>query len=378
MWLYVILTVLVSGAYVFLISFILKTWYQIPEEKQINPKVYEGLTILIPARNEEDHISSCIQSILENESIDRMPLQILVIDDHSEDATSKIVNAIQDNRVQCISLKNHLDEDNSPINAYKKAAINVGIEFSQHSHIVQLDADTVVSEQYLKTVQNYIESKNPFFLAGPIIFSSSNTWLEKFQQLDIMGMMAVTAAGIRSKQWYMANGANMIYQKLGHDFDTNSNASGDDVFTIQKIAQSNPERIYFAKNKKAIVSTEPVNTFKDFYKQRLRWATKNKSMDSLSMQLMMVIPFINAIMIIGHLFAVLYFGQTAWVLFVFHLTLKCLADYVLLDEMSRFFDQEKTMKSFLWCNILHVLYIAVIGLLSLFVKNYEWKGRRVN
>lgn len=376
---YFILTVLLSSAYVLLINFIIKEWQSIPEISKIsNVNSSVGLSIIIPARNEALNILDCLRSILTNKNIDQLQIEILVIDDHSEDTTAEIVNGLKDERVYCVRLKEHLQGKNGKINAYKKAAINVGLELSKFEYIIQLDADTIVPPYYLESLKDLILNHNPAFVAGPIIFNSTGTLIEKFQQLDIMGMMAVTAAGINSGKWYMANGANMIYQKGSHSFDTQGHASGDDVYAIQKVAAETPKKVMFLKSKKAIVETNPLKSFKNLYQQRLRWATKNKTMTGRSMQIMMAIPFLNALMIIVHLIFFFWFGNIALILFAFHLTLKCFSDYLLLDEMSQFFGQEKIMKSFLAANLLHIFYIAVIGFLSLFVKNYKWKGRKVN
>lgn len=378
-WFYVILTVLLAFAYALLITFILKEWQSIPEIVTISYETSNaGLTIIIPARNEESNILNCLPSILANDALDQMHIQILVIDDHSEDSTAELVDGLKDKRVRCIRLEDYLEQENGIINAYKKAAINVGLELSEFDYIIQLDADTTVPQAYLRTVQNTILNSEPAFIAGPIIFNSTDSLIEKFQQLDIMGMMAVTAAGINSRKWYMANGANMIYKKINHQFDTQSYASGDDVFTIQQVAAETPQKVLFLKSKEAIVKTNSAKSFKSLYQQRLRWATKNKSMKGLNMQMMMAIPFLNAVLILAHFISFIFVGNIAFILLAFHLSIKCFSDYLLLNEMSQFFGQEKIMKSFLVSNLLHIVYIALIGVLSLFVKNYEWKGRRVN
>ena len=56
---------------------------------------------------------------------------------------------------------------------------------------------------------------------------------------------------------------------------------------------------------------------------------------------------------------------------------KGLADYLLLSTAASFFGRAALLRGFWLLEGMHVLYIAVVGLLSVLVKRYEWKGRRV-
>jgi Glycosyl transferase family 2 len=61
-----------------------------------------AVSVLIPARNEERVIGEAVRTVLVNEGVD---LELLVLDDHSDDATAAIVESIarEDGRVRLIS-----------------------------------------------------------------------------------------------------------------------------------------------------------------------------------------------------------------------------------------------------------------------------------
>ena len=53
-----------------------------------NAKQVDGISVLIPARNEEGSIAAAVTSVLRNEY---ETYEVVVLDDHSEDATAEIV-----------------------------------------------------------------------------------------------------------------------------------------------------------------------------------------------------------------------------------------------------------------------------------------------
>ncbi|MHC5538199.1 glycosyltransferase family 2 protein, partial [Singulisphaera rosea] len=60
-----------------------------------------SVSVLIPARDEERTIGAAIESILESHGVD---LELIVLDDHSRDATAAIVRsyAVRDPRVRLV------------------------------------------------------------------------------------------------------------------------------------------------------------------------------------------------------------------------------------------------------------------------------------
>lgn len=63
-----------------------------PEIKQRSPLMMPRVSVLIPARNEEQHIGKCLEGLLAQTY---EHLEIIVLDDHSSDNTAKIVEEFQ-------------------------------------------------------------------------------------------------------------------------------------------------------------------------------------------------------------------------------------------------------------------------------------------
>jgi len=334
-----------------------------------------NLSFLIPARNEEHTILACLNSVLKTCANVDHNIEIIVVDDHSEDGTARTVLSLKDQRIKLIDLSKHIQH---PINAYKKVALATGLAQVKGDYIIQLDADVVLGENYLECVSNSIINTNADLIAGPVILNSEKNQFIEFQVLDMLGMMAVTGAGIISKKWYMANGANLIYKKEQVQFADDNIASGDDIYTIQKIANDGNNKIIFIKDLAAAVHTDALAKLTAFCQQRIRWGTKNKYMSGKDMRLMMAIPYLNSIVLLLHLIAIIVYGPIAAMLALFHILSKMAIDFIYLNEIANHFKKETSLQFFFSANVFHILYLAFIGTLSLFKKNYIWKGRNVS
>ena len=372
MILYLAFCVGITSIYVGIIAFISSKWDR--QEEWVLPSDYiasTAVTVVIAARNEEKNLPACIASILHNYPAEL--LEIIIVDDHSDDDSRSIVASYNDRGVRSLSLQDKTG---------KKAAIDLGVRSARGTLIMTTDADCVVPKNWIDHVISYYQDTQASVIAGPVKFSYKNSFLEKFQALDFMGMMAVTQAGIFSKKWFMANGANLAYTKdaflsINGYADNNNFASGDDMFLIQKVAQSKPECIYFLHSNKACVETPSESTLNKFIKQRIRWGTKNSAFKDWGMLYVLGSVFLFCLSIITNLYFSLFLGKTFFIIMLLQVVVKTVTDFFYLKKLSLYFSKANLMKSFILSNLAHIAYITTIGVLSIFVKNYTWKDRHV-
>jgi len=366
-------------AYFIVVRWFLYHWRQTPVWNV--PAGFQASTrvsILIPARNEALHIRACIDSILQQAYPSQL-LEIIVIDDHSEDGTSLLVQTYEDPRVRLFKLADHLDYKTS---AYKKAAIQLGVSVATGELLITTDADCIAPPRWLLHLSSFYEEKQPKCIAGPVAFYQEKNGLERFQSLDFLGMMIITAAGIRSSRMYMGNGAHLAYPRAVFEavdgFEGVQNwASGDDLFLIHKIAARYPDGIRFLKQAEATILTRAKPDLSSFIQQRIRWGTKNSSYSGWAVTLIAGTVFLACWSILAVAFAIPWGGWFGLLFFLFLLGLKTWVDYQLLAEAMTFFHRKDLRPYFGQAQLGHILYIALVGLASLVVKRYEWKGRRV-
>ncbi|MEZ4884269.1 MAG: glycosyltransferase [Chitinophagales bacterium] len=339
--------------------------------------------VLIPARNEEEHIINCLRAILEQ----RYPidlLQIIVIDDFSTDKTADLVEYLAERvpNLQLLRLADMVtEEERKSLNSFKKKALELAIAQSQQELMVTTDADCVMNPLWLQTIVGYFEETRPQLIAAPVCYKEEQNFAQRFQSLDFMGMMVSTGASVHLGIADMSNGANMAYTRAA--FETVNGfegidhiASGDDMLLMTKIAQKFPNQIRFLKNLDATVYTYPQPDWASFVQQRLRWASKSAQYKDKRIIFFLVAVYLFNISIFFNLIAGIFWNADLLQLFLLQFVLKSIFDFAYLRTACRFFNRNELLSLFLPAQLAHILYIIVIGVWSQFGQ-FEWKGRKV-
>ena len=266
------------------------------------------------------------------------------------------------------------------INSYKKKAIEKGIEAATGELIVTTDADCLPRENWLQIIASFKEESKASFIAAPVVLDCNSSILQVFQAMDFMVLQGITGAVVHKKQMSMCNGANMAYERQAF-YDVNGFkgvddiASGDDMLLMYKIAQQRPNAIHYLKSQEAVVSTQPMYTWKEFFHQRIRWASKAmKYKDKRILPVLLIVYLFNLSFLVL-LIASFWNWQFAGC-FLILWAAKTLVELPLFISVCNFFNKQWAVKWFFLFQPLHILYTITSGLFSQFGK-YEWKGRMV-
>ena len=357
--------------YSFLILFYRAGWQELKPFSQLSPEAFIKISVIIPARNEEENIGKLLSSIRRQTYPDHL-YEVIVIDDHSTDNTATIVNAFSFAKLL------RLEADN--INSYKKKAIETGIAAASGDLIVTTDADCIVQENWLRTIVAFKEDTNAVFITAPVVMENDSTILQTFQTLDFLVLQGITAASAQKRIHNMCNGANLAYEKKAF-FDVNGFtgidhiASGDDMLLMQKFVQRFPKKTSYLLSKDAIVTTQAPKTWKEFFSQRIRWASKATNYNDIKIFCtLFLVYFFNcallALLITG------FWKPFLWLGLVGILIVKTIIELIFLYPVARFYDKQKLLRLFPSFQPLHIVYTVIAGWLGIF-GSFEWKGRRV-
>jgi glycosyltransferase involved in cell wall biosynthesis len=119
-----------------------------------------GVSVLIPARNEERSVGAAVQSVLASAGVE---LEVIVLDDHSEDATAEIVRklAAEDSRVRL--------EQAPPLPAGwcgKQFACYTLSRRARHPVLTFLDADVRLAPDALARMVTFLRASGADLVSG--------------------------------------------------------------------------------------------------------------------------------------------------------------------------------------------------------------------
>lgn len=357
--------------YAILVHYYWYAWKRIPVFEAGATTAGALVSVVIPARNEEENIGQLLGA-LQNQSWPADLPEIIVVDDHSDDRTADIVKTFP--AVKLISLQ----DDN--INSFKKKAIETGIAHATGEWIVTTDADCVPPVDWLKNLVAFAQEKRAEFVAAPVVLEYNSSVLQLFQAMDFMILQAITGAVVHRKQLSMCNGANLAYSLKSFRAVNGFNgidtiASGDDMLLMHKIWTQYPEGVHYLKSPDAMVRTQPQKTWKAFFNQRIRWASKaGRYEDKRFFPVLLLVYLFNLSFLAVLIAGIVCTGYLKWLLILW--VAKTLAEFPLYVSASRFFGLQSTIKWFFFFQPLHILYTIISGFLGQLGK-YEWKGRRV-
>ncbi|MEI9910002.1 MAG: glycosyltransferase [Bacteroidota bacterium] len=200
LWIIIALFILYS----ILIIYYWQSWRSIPDFISTNKFLRTKISVIIPARNEEENIGFLLTA-LQKQTYPKELVEIIVINDHSEDGTADVVTRYKE--VKLLHLKN------DSINSYKKKAIETGIAAATGELIVTTDADCLPPENWLRTIAAFKEEKQSVFIAAPVVINCNSSILQIFQSLDFMVLQGITGAAVSKKKLTMCNGANLTYER---------------------------------------------------------------------------------------------------------------------------------------------------------------------
>jgi cellulose synthase/poly-beta-1,6-N-acetylglucosamine synthase-like glycosyltransferase len=346
-------------------------WFKTPvfEPTQVNP--HTRISVVIAARDEEENIGRLLNSI-HAQSYPNHLFEVIVVDDHSSDKTADIVRSCSFVKLINLEFEN--------INSYKKKAIETGIAAATGELIVTTDADCVVPVHWLKTIAAFYEEKKAVFIAAPVKFESNDSLLQVFQLLDFLMLQGITAASVQRKIHNMCNGANLAYERKSfyevNGFTGIDNiASGDDMLLMQKIDRCFPGKIFYLLSEETIVTTKPVKTLKEFFSQRIRWASKATHYNDIKIfSVLLLVYFFNLALLA--LFIAGFWLQRLWLGFAGLIIAKTFIEFIFIYPVAKFFSELRLLKFFLFFQPLHIVYTVIAGWLGRF-GSFEWKGRRV-
>lgn len=238
-----------------------------------NAKPFSGfISVLIPARNEEDNIAKAIKSVANN-NYDKSKYEIIVVNDRSTDRTQLIVEELT-KEISNLRLLNLTEESKDPNLKGKAGALQAGIDASSGDLILLTDADCVVNPNWIEYFSKiFSDPKVGMALSystidGPRLF-------DKIQGIEWLYLHTMALGGIGIDYPLGGYGNDMAFRKeafvsVGGYKKIKFSVTED--FALIKAIYQKGWKIHHLMIEQTTVRTNPEPNFSSYLEQHRRWA----------------------------------------------------------------------------------------------------------
>lgn len=365
---------LVLISYLVMVATAIWGWHSVKSSHIESGSLKRKITIIVAFRNEENVIHHLIHS-LKNLDYPDDSLEVILIDDHSEDNSFNVVKALiyDSPSFSLVPL--------SESRTGKKAAISQAVEIAKGEIIVTTDADCQVPVNWLNKINDAFNNDKTNMVFGGVKLISNKSFFSSLQAIEFASLIGSMAAALGQGSFIMANGANLSFRKAAFlyvkGYEGNAEiASGDDEFLARKMIKAFPDSLYFINDAEAVVSSKPIMSLKHFISQRIRWASKWKySAFSTSgvTALYVILVQLATVSVAISLFNV----REGMLLLLSILMVKLVLECWFLFKVSTFLQSRWNWAAFLVLQFIYPFYVLGIGIVSQ-VGPYTWKGRRIS
>lgn len=336
----------------------------------------EFISVIIPFRNESENILISVQS-LTSQNYPPEKFEVIYVNDSStDDSYQKLVTSVKPNNFRILSVENAEHG-----RAFKKRAVNYGIENSRGDIIVSTDADCIHQSNWLRKMVSDFDPKTAF-ISGPVSFASNEKIFSKIQTLEFAGLVLSGAGLIGLGKATICNGANLAFRKkifneLNGYSDQLYLSSGEDELLMQKISAETDYIIKFCWHRDAVVNTKPNRNISDFLQQRNRWASKGLFYKNRLLIFRLILIYLFYLSIIVQIFGSIFYSKIYFIALTFCLILKFLVEYKIISKGVDFIFKPEILRYFLISEIFQMIYLPLAGIGGILGK-FRWKDRKLN
>src|ERR1700730_3075330 len=165
----------------------------------VMPDPVPGVSVLIPAHNEESVIVQTVKSVLGSDLKD---LRVIVVNDGSADRTGELLdgNFGQDPRVHIMH----------QVNRGKAAALSRALAEAQTEIVVTIDADTEIEPDAISKLLRHFSDEKVGAVAGNVKVGNRSRWLTRWQALEY-----ITSQNMEKRAFDLLNCITVVPGALG-------------------------------------------------------------------------------------------------------------------------------------------------------------------
>jgi len=326
----------------------------------------QKISIIIAARNEEDNIINCLESI-NAQNFPSENMEVIIVDDFSTDKTNKLISDFIADKpnFKVINPSKKMTEKPGKANALAN-----GIEICSNEIVLTTDADCVANPNWAKSMASYFTNEKVGFVGGYTNQNSETPFFE-MQSIDFMFLLTIASGTMNAKLPVSCIGNNMAFRKKVY-VETGGFAKipfsvTEDFALITNIDNLKKYDLIYPLDSKNIVTSKPLLKLKEIFWQKKRWSVGGMKMDFIGLTITGIAFLTNTLLILSPIFI-----NSNVISLIFF---KILTDYLFLYSTHKQLKLKITWKGFLAFELYFMLYILTMPFIITFSQKVKWKGR---
>ncbi len=323
-------------------------------------------SVIVAARNEEENILRCLES-LDKLTYPEGKLEIILVNDHSTDRTEEIIDNFiaGKNRFRKINAEKEFGKLRGKTNALANGIASVNNEI-----ILTTDADCAVSPKWAETIASYYTCD--VAVVNGYTDQLAVDGFSGMQNLDFLFLLTVASGCININNPITCIGNNMSYRKKAYDevggYQNLPFSVTEDFVLLDAIHKLKKYKLVYPLDADALVTSLACKDWKSLKRQKKRWGVGGLRVP-VTGYTVLVSGFVSHLCIL--LLPFFYSSVGLSLLF-----LKVLSDYLLLKMVSSKLRLKNSMKYFFQFQLYYLIYVIVLPLVVFVDQKVEWKGRK--
>lgn len=228
---------------------------EVPEHGNWEPEI----SVVIPAFNEEKNLAHCLDSLLSSDYPGKK-LEIIVVDDGSEDRTREIADSYRKKGVRVFHKKN----------SGKANSLNYGIKRAGGEIIATLDADSYVMPDTIKKMLPHFADEAVAAVTAAVKSAPPKNFIQELQKVEYIYTLFSRRVLCFLDAVHVTPGPFSMFRKWV--FDEIGGFDPDNILEDQEIAMRIQSHNYKIRSSlDASVYTKVPESFMGLLNQRTRW-----------------------------------------------------------------------------------------------------------
>ncbi|MBN1632543.1 MAG: glycosyltransferase [Ignavibacteria bacterium] len=364
------LTFSIIAAGTYLVLYVtLYAGFKVSEKLKHNNDYLPTVSVIVAARNEEENIAGCLES-LKNLSYPTELLEVIIVNDSSSDKTKEFV--LENIREHKNFTLTDSSENISKIFPGKANAVDCGIKISRGEIIMTTDADCRIPENWIQETVKYYDEKIGM-VCGFTRISEDNGFSAKVQAFDWLYLLSIAIGSSGFNRTLSCIGNNLSFRKKVYDeiggYGKIKYSVTEDLALMIAIRNSG-YKIRYPVNPLSVVVTDKCKTFFELYSQKKRWFRGGTDIGFFGYFVGVLMYTVNAIMMTGFVYLPLN-------LYIGFFLSKFICDILIILPAYKKLHYRGLYKYFFIFEIYFMIYGILLPFTFLTGYKVKWKNRKV-